>query len=122
MMAERRGMGALEAEVLGHLWAMDEPASPGQVLEAMGGGLAYSSVMTILVRLWKKGLTERERRGRAYVYRPLLTEAELTASRMRATLDRTGDRKAALSRFVGTLNKGDERMLRRILDDSGPPR
>lgn len=119
-MAERRGMGALEAEVLGHLWAFGEPASPGQVLEAMGGGLAYSSVMTILVRLWKKGLAERERRGRAYVYRPLLSEAELTASRMRATLDRTGDREAALSRFVGTLNKREERVLRRILRDSRP--
>lgn len=119
-MAERRGMGALEAEVLGHLWALGEPASPGQVLEAMGGGLAYSSVMTILVRLWKKGLAERERRGRAFVYSPVLTEAELTASRMRATLDRTGDREAALSRFVGTLDKREERMLRRVLGDSRP--
>lgn len=119
-MAERRGMGALEAEVLGHLWALGEPASPGQVLEAMGGGLAYSSVMTILVRLWKKGLAERERRGRAFVYSPVLSEAELTASRMRETLDRTGDREAALSRFVGTLNKREERMLRRVLGDSRP--
>lgn len=121
-MAERRGMGALEAEVLGHLWAMGRPASPGDVRDAMGAQLAYSTLMTILVRLWKKGLVERERRGRAYVYRPVLSEAELTASRMRATLDRTGDREAALSHFVGTLNKRDERLLRRILGGpSGSP-
>lgn len=118
-MAERRAMGALEAEVLGHLWAMGRPASPGEVLEAMGRELAYSSVMTILVRLWRKGLVERERRGRAYVYSPLVSEAELTASRMRATLDRTGDREAALSRFVGTLDKREERVLRRVLGDAG---
>lgn len=121
-MPERRGMGALEAEILGHLWAIGLPASPGQVLEAMGGDLAYTSVMTILVRLWKKGLVARERRGRAFVYRPVLTEAELTASRMRATLDRTRDREAALSRFVGTLNKCDERVLRRLLGDPGARR
>ncbi len=117
-MAERRGMCALEAEVLGHLWAIGAPASPGEVLEAMGGELAYSSVMTILVRLWKKGLADRERRGRAYVYRPVMSEAELIASRMRATLDRTGDREAALSQFVGTLTGRDERALRRILGDA----
>lgn len=121
-MAERRGMGALEAEVLGHLWAIGAPASPGEVLEAMGGELAYSSVMTILVRLWKKGLADRERRGRAYVYRPVMSEAELIASRMRATLDRTHDREAALSQFVGTLTKRDERALRRILGDAARPR
>lgn len=118
-MAERRGMGALEAEVLGHLWVMGKPASPGDVRDAMGGELAYSTLMTILVRLWKKGLVDRERRGRAYAYRPLVSEAELTAARMRATLDGTGDRDAALSQFVGTLNKRDERLLRRILGGPG---
>jgi len=121
-MAARREMGALEAEVLRHLWAMARPASPGEVLEAMGGELAYSSVMTILVRLWRKGLVGRDRRGRAYVYQPLLSEAELAASRMRATLDRTGDTEAALSRFVGTLSKREERVLRRVLGDAGPSR
>lgn len=121
-MAERRRMGTLEAEVLGHLWAMEEPGSPGEVLKAMGSELAYSSVMTILVRLWKKGLVERERRGRAYVYRPLVTEAQLTASRMQASLDRTRDREAALSHFVGALSKRDERVLRRLLGGSGRSR
>lgn len=115
-MSERRKMGALEAEVLAQLWAQDRPASPREILDALGGELAYSTVLTILVRLWRKGIVERERRGRAFVYRPVLSEAELTASRMRNTLDRTRDREAALSQFVGTLNKREERALRRILD------
>jgi len=108
-------MGGLEAEVLAQLWAGPAPATPGQVREALGGGLAYTTVMTILIRLWKKGLVERERRGRAYAYRPVVTEAELTARRMRAMLDRSRDREGALSRFVGALPEREERALRRIL-------
>ena len=58
-MAERRPMGALEAEVLDVLWRADGPVTPADVRTAMGTDLAYTTVMTILVRLWEKGLTER---------------------------------------------------------------
>lgn len=118
-MTDRREMGALEAEVLAQLWAASEPMTPGAVLEAMDEDLAYTTVMTILTRLWKKGLVERTSVGRAFGYRPIVTEAELTARKMRANLDRAADREAALSRFVGTLSKRDERALRRILGQIG---
>jgi hypothetical protein len=36
---------------------------------------------------------------------------------MRAALDNAGDREAALSRFVGTLTKRDERALRKVIAD-----
>ena len=121
-MSERRGTGALEAEVLGQLWALGEPMSPGQVRAALGDELAYTSIETILVRLWRKGLAERDRRGRSFAYRPVYSEAQLIASRMRSTLDRTRDREAALSQFVGTLNKREERALRRILGDANESR
>ena len=112
-------MGSLENEVLATLWAIDDGATPGDVLERMGTGLAYTTVMTILTRLWKKGLVERERVGRAYVYRPNVSEADLAASRMQAQLEQAGDREAALSRFVGSLSRKDERLLRRLLEDLG---
>ncbi|MBA2624088.1 MAG: BlaI/MecI/CopY family transcriptional regulator [Acidimicrobiia bacterium] len=116
MPAERRGTGELEAEVLAALWSVEpDPATPSDVQAALGSDLAYTTVMTILSRLWKKGLVERERQGRAYAYRPLLSEAELAARRMQAQLDRTKDREAALSRFVDALPKRDERVLRRII-------
>jgi predicted transcriptional regulator len=111
----RRAMGELESEVLGLLWAADGALTPNEVLDRLGGGIAYTTAMTILSRLWQKGLAEREPRGRAFAYRPAVTEAELAAQRMRATLDRTNDREAALARFVGTLSKKDEQALRRLL-------
>lgn len=118
-MSERRPMGSLENEVLAALWAVDGGATPGEVLERIGGGLAYTTVMTILTRLWKKELVERERVGRAYVYRPKVSEADLAASRMQAELAQAGDREAALSRFVGSLSRKDERLLLRLLNDLG---
>lgn len=108
-------MGELESAVLAQLWAAGEPLTPAGVRDGLGDELAYTTVMTILIRLWKKGLVERERRGRAYAYRPVVTEAELTARRMRAMLDRSRDREGALSRFVGALPEREERALRRIL-------
>lgn len=120
-MTLRRPMGALEGEVLERLWARGSEATPAQVRDDLGGDLAYTTVMTILTRLWRKGLVERERRGRAYAYRPLMSESELAAKRMRATLEGVQDRSAALSRFVDTLNRKDERLLRRLLDDLDKP-
>jgi len=115
--ARRRAMGALEAEVLTHLWASADALVPGEVRDAMVDPPAYTTVMTILTRLWDKGLVEREPRGRAFAYRPLVSEADLAAQRMRATLEGTTDREAALSRFVSALSRREERALRKILDD-----
>ena len=110
-------MGALESSVLSCLWRADAPLTPGEVVEAIEDPPAYTTIMTILTRLWQKGLVEREPRGRAFAYRPLVAEAELAARRMRATLEATSDRRGALSHFVGELSKREERALRKILDD-----
>ena len=40
----------LEAEVLAALWAADAPLTAGEVVDALGGGLAYNTVQTILTR------------------------------------------------------------------------
>ncbi len=73
-------MGSLEAAVLEQLWARPEGATPAAVHDALGADLAYTTVMTILTRLWKKGLVDREPQGRSFAYRPLVSEAELVAS------------------------------------------
>lgn len=114
-MVQRRGMGELESEVMAQLWAAGVPLTPAEARDALGADLAYTTVMTILVRLWEKGLAQRQRRGRAYAYWPSVSEAELAAKRMQATLERTGDREKALARFVDALSPKDERALRRIV-------
>ena len=113
----RRPVGALEGEVLAYLWKHNEPSTPGEVLEAIDGDLAYTTIMTILTRLWNKGLVERHRDGRAYAYAPKVTEADFAARRMQAALTMTQDHRAALVSFTDGLNKRDLQTLRRILDE-----
>lgn len=116
-MTGRRAMGALEAEVLSRLWAGGGGLTAAEVVEAMDNPPAYTTITTILTRLWQKGLVERRERGRAFAYWPLVGEAEFAASKMRANLEAASNREAALSHFVGTLSKRDERALRRIIEE-----
>lgn len=112
-------MGALEAAVLEQVWAKPEGVTPRDVLEAIPGDLAYTTVMTILHRLQRKGILDREREGRAYRYRPVFSESELVASRMSDALDVASDRLATLSRFVEDLSTNDEALLRDLLEREG---
>ena len=112
-------MGSLEADVLDVLWRATEPRTPAEVLEALGTDLAYTTVMTILTRLWRKGLVERSKAGRAYRYAAVVSEAELVAARMRSALAGTSDRAATMSRFVDGLSKREAAALRSALEELG---
>jgi predicted transcriptional regulator len=112
---QRRPMGALEAAVLEQVWARPTGVTPRQVLEQLEDGLAYTTVMTILNRLWVKGVLERDRQGRAFRYQPVFSESELVASRMAKALEVASDREATLSRFVEDLPPEDEAHLRSLL-------
>jgi predicted transcriptional regulator len=107
----------LEAEVLAALWAADSPLTTGEVADALGGGLAYNTVQTILARLYAKGAVQRETLGRAHAYTPVLDEAGLAANRMQAMLDKGGDHAAVLARFLGALSPEDEATLAQLLGE-----
>ncbi len=97
------------------LWTGDGPATPAEVHSSVAPELAYTTVMTVLTRLWEKGRLTRERQGRAYVYSPVLSEAQHRADTMQTSLDQAGDRAAVLSSFVETLSSEDAAELRKIL-------
>lgn len=100
---------------MGVLWAADGPLSPEQVRRQLGGDLAYTTVMTILVRLVDKGAVDRHARGRGYLYAPRHDESGLVAERMRALLDAEADPAGVLSRFVDGLDSRSVSALRRAL-------
>jgi predicted transcriptional regulator len=116
----RRAAGELEAAALAVLQASSSALTPGEVLDRLGGGLAYTTVVTILSRLHAKGVLTRLRSGRAYSYAPVADEPGLAARRMRGVLDAEADRQAVLARFVSGLSPEDEDVLRRVLADPDP--
>jgi predicted transcriptional regulator len=117
----RRGQGELEAQVLGALRAAERPVDTAWVQDRLGGGLAYTTVITILTRLLAKGAVTREKSGRAFVWSPVADEAGLAALRMRRLLDQERDREAVLASFVTSLPPGDERLLRELLERAAEP-
>lgn len=114
----RRAPGALESEVMGLLWARDEPLSAADVQAAIGGDLAYNTVQTILIRLLEKDLVERRRAGRGHVYWPVQDAATAAAARMRAALVDRPDRQAVLQQFATSLDDADAASLRRLLAEA----
>ena len=115
----RRAAGELEAAALAVLQAAGSALTPGQVRDRLGeqpgGHLAYSTVVTILSRLYAKGVLTRSRSGRAYSYAPVADEPGLAARRMRGVLEAEADREAVLARFVSGMSPADEQLLRRML-------
>lgn len=111
--------GGLEAAVLAVLSAEPRALTVTEVRDRLAGDRAYTTVMTTLVRLHRKGALVREPRGRAFAYRAVAGPADLadamTARRMRSLLEAGSDRAGVLARFVAELDPGDEQVLARIL-------
>jgi predicted transcriptional regulator len=70
------GLGALEREVMAVVWSRDE-ISVRDAGARLGSSVAYTTVMTTMDRLYKKGLLARRKEGRAFVYRATATRHEL---------------------------------------------
>jgi predicted transcriptional regulator len=120
----RRPRGALERDILACIAASAGPMTPGEVLAAVGGNLAYTTVMTTLSRLHEKGVLRRESAGRAYAY-SLAADPEgvrniAVAQRMRRLLDTGHDRAGVLAHFVADLEPEDEQLLLGLLGDPKP--
>ncbi|GAB1691635.1 BlaI/MecI/CopY family transcriptional regulator [Krasilnikovia sp. M28-CT-15] len=102
------GLGDLEREVMTQLWDAGEPLTVRQVHERLSRerDLAYTTVMTVLDRLAKKGVVRQQRADRAYRYLPAQSREEMTAALMMDALSATPDgepRDAALAHFLGRL-------------------
>lgn len=113
----RRPDGVLETDILRALWTLDRPTSPSDVMAQMDTDLAYTSVATVLGRLCDKGLVERRRGRRSFLYTAAASEADLTAKRIRSLLDATVDRESALAGFADSLTPEDAAHLARLLND-----
>jgi len=97
-------MGELEQAVMDILWNRRESLSVRDVHEllARDRDLAYTTVMTVLDRLAKKGFVVRNLDGRAWSYRPASSRAAQIASEMQDLLGRLSaeERQEVLARIV----------------------
>jgi len=112
-------LGPLEAEVLSVLWGSGGPMTVRAVAQELNSGrdapLAYTTVMTVMSRLARKGILVRSRSGRGYAYLPVAADTAEIA--VRGVLAEFGD--AALARFVERveLDPGLRGRLRRLMEE-----
>ncbi|MDT9592590.1 BlaI/MecI/CopY family transcriptional regulator [Nocardioides zeae] len=128
--SSRSALGDLERAVMDVLWSQPTSATltvrdvHAQVAEQRD--VAYTTVMTVMDRLARKGHVVQEREGRAYRYRATASRGQMTADLMRGALEDIGheDRAGALVAFVGEASADEVRALRealaRINDDPDP--
>lgn len=118
----RLPMGELKARVLEVLWDGGGWLTPKDVHTVLTREreLAYTTVLTVLVRLWREGLLDRRRDGRAFAYRPVRDREEHVAAAMSKLLTSAKDRPAALLHFVKGMSAADRARLRRVLEGSSP--
>ena len=99
------------------LWARPDDYLPvRQVAETLGADIAYTTVMTLLNRLYDKGLLGRRRQGRGYAYRPRVSLSQYQARVMSSALRRDVDVPEVLLHFVGDLTAKEQATLRALLE------
>jgi predicted transcriptional regulator len=112
----------LESEVMEELWATGE-APVRSVMDALNKRTrkkrAYTTYMTIMARLYGKGVLDRRREGKTDFYAPRLTREDFMAARARAQVDELVDEygDVALSHFarqVAGLDPARRRALERL--------
>src|SRR5579862_7496759 len=69
-------LGALERDVMTLAWERPE-ITVRECCDRLGAGIAYTTVMTTMDRLFKKGLLTRRKAGRAFVYSAVATRQEM---------------------------------------------
>jgi predicted transcriptional regulator len=96
------------------LWRTGEPVKVRDVLDSLDTGrtLAYTTVMTVLDNLHRKGWVERERDGKAYRYEPAIGREEAAARALREVLDSSGDSEAVLLHFATSVSDEESQALR----------
>jgi predicted transcriptional regulator len=101
-------LGSLEARLMKTLWARGE-SSVHDVCEKIESPRAYTTVMTTLERLFKKGLLTRRKSGRAFLYAPVFSREEW-------------ERRRAGALVASFLNRGEpsrELLVSALLDAVG---
>jgi BlaI family penicillinase repressor len=124
-MTDRQPLTELQIAVLRLLWERGE-ASVAEIWEALypERKLAQTTVATIVSRLQRRGILTRRTRDRQFVYKTLLTEADVQHSMVSELTERlfAGDVTALMSHLLSArdMSPGDLARVRQMIESSEP--
>ncbi len=115
-----RPFGELEAAIMDIFWMSDTSRVVRDVVHDLEPQrpLAYTTVMTVMDNLHRKGWLTRERDGRAWRYSATLTRETYAAQAMNDALSGSVDRAGALARFVEQIDTEDAQALSEVLAET----
>lgn len=113
-----RSFGDLEAAIMDRIWSAGQPLLLRDVQKALKPERAYNTVLTVMEILYRKGWLARERDGRAYRYRAVVTREDYTAGLMGEVLATSADRAGALRRFAERIGPDEAEQLRQALEQA----
>ncbi|MEH3139817.1 MAG: BlaI/MecI/CopY family transcriptional regulator [Mycobacterium kyogaense] len=114
---QQRGFGDLEAAVMDCIWAYDGEVTVRDIFDEMTTqrDIAYTTVMSTMDNLHRKGWLDRRRVGKAYSYWPTMTREERSANLMREAFQSGGDADLVLNFFLRQMDDGEAARLRAAL-------
>jgi predicted transcriptional regulator len=114
---EVRGFGDLEAVIMDRVWEHGEPVTVRELFDELSAerAIAYTTVMSTMDNLHRKGWLDRVREGKAYRYTATATREQYSARLMREALADGGDAEVVLSHFVAQIGSGESQALRSVL-------
>lgn len=113
-----RRLGDLEAVIMDRLWSWQRKVTVREVFDDLRSTrkIAYTTVMTVMDTLNRKGILRRNMDGRAYRYEAVLSREEHSAKLMQAVLAGSSDRTATMVAFVEQMSRTEATRLRKALE------
>ena len=119
-----REFGELESAIMDVMWAADRPYAVREVRERMSYArpVAYTTVMTVMDILHRKGVLCRDKHGRAWRYWPTEAREEHDARLMAEVLRSGGNQVVTMRRFIERVSDDEMESLRLAVRDLMPRR
>lgn len=96
------------------------PSSIREVINALDGRPAYTTIATVLMHLTRKGLVEPQKVGRSVRHGARVSREAHAASLMSCALAASGDRAASILHFVHTMPEDERALLLAYLTEQDP--
>jgi predicted transcriptional regulator len=112
-----RGFGDLEAVLMHLVWDHGSPVTVRELFDELARErvIAYTTVMSTMDNLHRKGWLARTKEGKAYRYTATASREEYSARLMREALDDGGNTEAVLSHFVAQMGGAESEVLRAVV-------
>ena len=112
-----RGFGDLETVIMHMVWDRGSPVTVRELLDELRHerAIAYTTVMSTMDNLHRKGWLARAKDGKAYRYTATASREEYSARLMQEALAGGGDTEAVLSHFVAEMGGQESEVLAAVV-------